>query len=820
MPLLVPVPRWWLVALATVVGLVACESSNSELCSDGRLCSEGTVCDVAGRRCVLPERRAVCVGKQADQYCPIGDTAGRCVEGVCTPYTCGDGLITRGEYVLDPDGTRRFLEEECDGANLDGKTCRSRGYYDDTPGLRCSPSTCRFIDDDCRGRCGDRERDPDHEQCDGDLGDDTCLTVGFYRGNLGCHDNCTFDTRLCDQRCGDGRINGPELCDGAPPPGTCIDLGYDAGSLRCAQCSVSLTGCGRIDWQSTEMYERITDLWGDGETLVAVGQTEVHVFDGSSWTTLLQRANLSAPTAVWGVSGRNFWVGMRGGVARWDGAAWRDISTDVSDVRALWGSASDDVYAIHGTGMAHFDGTSWSSVALPSSVRLRAISGSGRSDVYAVGEGRTILHFDGARWSATVAAPGADLTDVWVSGRGRAFALSEDELLQLDGARWSTLPAPRERYVHIGGDASGDLTLVTDRRLWRYDGRTWSRLADLTMDARFIHALWVDGPTRVWLGELFAVGQFPGAAYQERSLDDFDSVWAEAPERTFVASRAGGTSTIERVIDGVATPSLRITDGRFRDILGFAGDDVYAAGTNGVHHFDGEQWQPVVQGDPIGWLWITPGGQIFGCGDGDVNDDGRPDKDPVVVYRDGDRWMRLPSKDCQQGWGTGPDDIYLLGDDGAQHWDGAAWTLVPLGPGGTRPEAVWGWARDDVYIIDVGWVVHFDGARWTYQLQLDPTERFTMVAANARDDVFVSSYRMHMMHFDGTRWAPVKPLNQVAYDMSATPSQLYFAGYGEQGGLRSLARTTRWGCRPREVTCDDLLDDDCDGLIDRADPDC
>jgi hypothetical protein len=394
--------------------------------------------------------------------------------------------------------------------------------------------------------------------------------------------------------------------------------------------------------------------------------------------------------------------------------------------------------------------------------------------------------------------------------------LTANQLIRLDGQGLSPMDAPDERYDFIGGTAS-DLYLVTDRSLWRHDGAVWSRLADL--DPRFgrIHALWVEAPTRVWLGALFAVMQFPGAAYVDRAVGDFDAVWADGPERTFVASHASGVATIHRVVDGASTPSITTTDGRFRDIVGLASHDVYAAGTMGVYHHDGLRWDLVAPDDPVVSLW-TFGGRVFGCGNGDRDDDGQPDKSPAVVYRDGARWVRLEqSPQCRQGWGTGPDDIYVLGHAGVQHWDGIGWSPIPLGPGGTRPDTLWGWARDDVYVVDRGWLVHFDGKRWTYQQQLDANERFPMVTANARDDIFVTSYRSRVMHFDGERWAPVRTPEWIASDVWATPSQLYFAG---PGGLHSLARTTRWGCRPREVACDDQVDDDCDGLIDRADPEC
>jgi hypothetical protein len=53
-------------------------------------------------------------------------------------------------------------------------------------------------------------------------------------------------------------------------------------------------------------------------------------------------------------------------------------------------------------------------------------------------------------------------------------------------------------------------------------------------------------------------------------------------------------------------------------------------------------------------------------------------------------------------WGSGPDDVWMLGGAVTRHWDGKAWTpmstvtaLIPL-------EGVWGSASNDVWIVGIG----------------------------------------------------------------------------------------------------------------------
>jgi hypothetical protein len=95
--------------------------------------------------------------------------------------------------------------------------------------------------------CGDGIVDDD-EQCDGmDLNGEDCLGQGFFGGELGCTEDCTFDIRMCiSESCGDGIANGMDVCDGTDLGAeTCATLGFDGGVLVCdAGCmAFDATGC-------------------------------------------------------------------------------------------------------------------------------------------------------------------------------------------------------------------------------------------------------------------------------------------------------------------------------------------------------------------------------------------------------------------------------------------------------------------------------------------------------------------------------------------------------------------------------------------------
>jgi hypothetical protein len=104
--------------------------------------------------------------------------------------TCGNGII---------EGI-----EQCDGGNLNGATCQSRGYVQGT--LSCSAS-CTFATAQCSLQvtpppptqtCGNNIREGT-EVCDGtDHANQMCSTQGYTGGTLSCNTSCSaFVTSAC-----------------------------------------------------------------------------------------------------------------------------------------------------------------------------------------------------------------------------------------------------------------------------------------------------------------------------------------------------------------------------------------------------------------------------------------------------------------------------------------------------------------------------------------------------------------------------------------------------------------------------------------------
>jgi hypothetical protein len=190
-------------------------------CGNGEI-DRGEQCDGAN----LNEKTCETLGFDGGT---LGCTAACLFEtSACTapPLPCGNGEIDRGE--------------QCDGANLNDKTCADHGFVGGE--LGCT-STCQFDTTGCNN-CGNGVID-DGEQCDGaNLNDKTCADQGFTGGELGCTSTCQFDTTGCNN-CGNGVIDDGEQCDGANlNDKTCADQGFVGGELGCTStCQFDTTGC-------------------------------------------------------------------------------------------------------------------------------------------------------------------------------------------------------------------------------------------------------------------------------------------------------------------------------------------------------------------------------------------------------------------------------------------------------------------------------------------------------------------------------------------------------------------------------------------------
>jgi sugar lactone lactonase YvrE len=156
---------------------------------------------------------------------------------------CGNGVVDAGEL--------------CDGAELDGASCATRGFFG---GVLACTSSCVFDTRQC-DRCGDGIVDAaDGEECDGaNLDATTCadLIPGSTSGTPGCSTRCQLTAGSC-ATCGNGIAEGGEQCDGTDLVGqACSDVGFNAGQLTCdpLACTLDIAGCSTCGDNRCDTFE-------------------------------------------------------------------------------------------------------------------------------------------------------------------------------------------------------------------------------------------------------------------------------------------------------------------------------------------------------------------------------------------------------------------------------------------------------------------------------------------------------------------------------------------------------------------------------------
>ncbi|MBM4395265.1 MAG: hypothetical protein FJ087_06200 [Deltaproteobacteria bacterium] len=474
-------------------------------------------------------------------------------------------------------------------------------------------------------------------------------------------------------------------------------------------------------------------------------------WDGHRWSLDLAQAPGWLRT-VWAAGTEDVWVGGEwGGVGHRGpaGWSWMPIGTD-RWVSSIWGAAPNDIWFVEWAGfqdvfdefgipipgvespLLHWDGTSLSRIPFPAVPDLACLhefsgfsgfgdgselGGTGPNDVWLVGLLGT-WHWNGEAWTASCGLG----RDGWL-GASDLHAAAPDHVTivglrgyqaRWDGACWERHGglAPVGGHLRTTWSAGPDDTwVVTGTRIagaWspvfhHWNGSKWSeRYVERTReqaDPLDVVSMWGSGPADIW-----AVG-FDAPWY----VNCYS--WAPDGERGRVL-HWDGTSWTEQ--DVRLVPPLCA-------VSGTGPTDVWAGGLGGaVAHWDGEAWS-VESGVPVGFIrsiWVARNGDVWAVGD-----DRESGGYGVVARREGGVWRSpLASDERLMGvWGSGPTDVWVIGESHVLHWDGHGWSVAVTGPGSRNLYGIWGFGPEDVWLLGMKWhdgvlgtgqILHWDGSYW------------------------------------------------------------------------------------------------------------
>jgi len=419
------------------------------------------------------------------------------------------------------------------------------------------------------------------------------------------------------------------------------------------------------------------------------------------------------------------------------------------------------------------------------------------------------LHYDGSDWQLTnLTQQGAVSDRAWLSvaGSGMNHILASNsyyngppaylprhELWHFDGANWELIEVSAIEHFRmqvVPGAAFSTQNFYDAPGVRRFDGSSWLQLSD---DSTYPSNT-VSGAALVEGDQLVVTNDDVANPYLWSF--DADDGWLEIPFPGTPAPLHEAFSpdghTAFAVGDGVALVRFGGSWIRFdipgsprlNAIAGTSATDIFAAGDGVILHFDGASWREVYDTGTaeILNLSVAPDGSAVAVG-----------TDCSIFVFDRSSWGPLsPAPTCAEAtseirvvWTGGASKIHVGVDDNIQVFDGQQWKV------------------DSGGYMDVN---------------AEPS-----IFLQVGDDELLAG-RFLLGYFDGTAWRRLafpRETGGVMFSQGAiagTARDIYYVL--DNGEVWRLTRLWPWKCSTTESSCDNRMDDDCDGLFDSDDPEC
>lgn len=267
--------------------------------------------------------------------------------------------------------------------------------------------------------------------------------------------------------------------------------------------------------------------------------------------------------------------------------AWRVLDTRITtSLRDVWGFPTGEIFAVGDGGtVLHWDGTEWDPNISNIDENLYAVWGSSPTDVFAVGTLGQIIHWDGLEWSTMTSGTVLELRGVWGSASNNVFAVGRNgTILQYNGVAWAPMASGslQDLYDIWGADANNVFVVGDTGESLYYNGAVWAPLISGTI--RDLHGVWGTAAN-----DVYAVG-FAGTILHYNG-----AVWA---------------------------PMVSGTVEFLRDVWGDTSTDIVAVGENGlVLRWDGVVWQerPSHRTEHLDGIWGTLATHIYIVGEDGIS---------------------------------------------------------------------------------------------------------------------------------------------------------------------------------------------------------
>jgi hypothetical protein len=241
-------------------------------------------------------------------------------------------------------------------------------------------------------------------------------------------------------------------------------------------------------------------------------------------------------------------VGRKGTIYRYDGASWNAMTSpsneDLNDVEVV---DANTAFAVGQDGEAlQLVAGVWTSIGGFTNEDLLGVWAASATEVYAVGAKGTLYRYDGSTWTDQSVAAGTDnkdIEDAW-GDANYFYAIGEQgRLYRHDRTTGTWLPPDTSctvggRFEDLWGDGSGDVYLVGQKNVHRYDGSSCSVVATAGENLQGISG-WTQNGDVLAVGKKGTIFEYDGTAWTEtqQGNNEFKDDWLSPAGNAYYAGK-------------------------------------------------------------------------------------------------------------------------------------------------------------------------------------------------------------------------------------------------------------------------------------------
>lgn len=397
----------------------------------------------------------------------------------------------------------------------------------------------------------------------------------------------------------------------------------------------------------------------------------------------------------------------------------------------------------------HSVGTTNTLVASGTTKNLNGIWGTS-GDLYVVGDSGTVLHGVGGSFSPE-SIPGVTtaLNDVWGIG-STVIAVGAGGVIGRRSGTWSkdTNSSTAELRGVYGNSLTDIWAVGAGGTTVHFDGSAWTPKTETAFGGNTVRAIAGNS------GTIYAIDSFAGtyrynAGWTKLPSNSGDDLWGVTVIGTtpyVVGSNSGG---MVMHFDGTSwVRDVTTTDG-LRSIAANNIGDQFAVGDSGaIWQTTGTPWQPRSTGTSavMNSVWAIDAQNVWAVGGGGA-----------VQRYNGSYFSSVSagtSGILYGVWASSAGDVWAVGVGGSiLHYDGTSWKTTTIASGQVL-RAIYGVSSSRIWAVgDGGTVASYDGTTWTTQIA--PASNLRAVWASSAGDIWAVGDMGGVVHSTGSTFSSV-----------------------------------------------------------------